>query len=107
YVVSGVSGLMRDTPMIGFSSPAGLTSEGVHPNSVVVALLSGDFQAETQWMPAYAQSARDTGPKLAKQMTEKNTSSCLFFADGFNGDADQLCSTLSSSIPLAGALASG
>jgi len=106
-VVSGVSGLLGDTPMIGFSSPAGLISEGLRPNSVVVALLSGDFQAETQWLPAYAQSARETGAKIAKHVTEKNSSACLFFADGFNGDADQLCSTLPSSIPLAGALAAG
>ena len=106
-VVSGVSGLLGDTPIIGFSSPAGLISEGVRPNSVVVALLSGDFQAETQWLPAYAQSARDTGAKVAKHIVEKNSSACLFFADGFNGDADQLCSALSSSIPLAGALAAG
>jgi hypothetical protein len=107
-VVSGVSGLLGDTPMIGFSSPSGLTSEGLRPNSVVVALLSGDFQAETQWLPAYAQSARETGTKLAKQIAEKNSSVCLFFADGFNGDADQLCSALSSSsVQLAGALASG
>ncbi|HEU0297717.1 MAG TPA: FIST N-terminal domain-containing protein [Anaerolineales bacterium] len=106
-VVSGVSGLLGDTPMIGFSSPAGMISEGLRPNSVVVALLTGDFQAETQWLPAYAQSARETGAKLAKQITEKNASACLFFADGFNGDADQLCSALSSSIPLVGGLAAG
>ena len=106
-VIGGVSGLLGDTPMIGFSSPAGLVSEGLRPNSVVVALLSGDFQAETQWLPAYAQSARETGTKLAKHITEKNASACLFFADGFNGDADQLCSALSSSIPLAGGLAAG
>ena len=42
-VVGGASGLLGDTPMIGFSSPAGLTSEGVRPNSVVMALLSGDL----------------------------------------------------------------
>jgi hypothetical protein len=106
-VVSGVSGLLGDTPMIGFSSPVGLISEGLRPNSVVVALLSGEFQAETQWLPAYAQSARETGAKLAKQIVEKNASACLFFADGFNGDADQLCSVLTSSIPLAGGLAAG
>jgi hypothetical protein len=106
-VVSGVSGLLGDTPMIGFSSPAGLISEGLRPNSVVVALLSGDFQAETQWLPAYAQSARETGAKLAKGLAEKDSVAGLFFADGFNGDADQLCSSLSSSIPLAGALAAG
>lgn len=106
-VVSGVSGLLGDTPIIGFSSPSGLISEGLRPNSVVVALLSGDFQAETQWMPTYAQSARETGAKLAKYVSEKNSSAYLFFADGFNGDADQLCAALAGSIPLVGALASG
>ena len=106
-VISGVSGLLGDTPLIGFSSPAGLTSEGVRPNSVVVALLSGDFQAETHWMPTYAQSARDTGAQLAKLLSEKDNRAMIFFADGFNGDADQLCAALSSSIPLAGALSAG
>lgn len=106
-VVSGVSGLLADTPIIGFSSPAGLTSEGLRSNSVVVALCAGDFQAETQWLPAYAQSARETGAKLARQIAEKNASACLFFADGFNGDADQLCSALATSVPLAGGLAAG
>jgi len=106
-VVSGVSGLLGDTPVIGFSSPAGLTSEGLRPNSVIVALLSGDFQAETQWMPTYAQSTRETGAKLAKQLSEKENNALIFFADGFNGDADQLCAALSSSLPLAGALSSG
>ena len=93
-VVSGVASLLGDTPVIGFSSPAGLTSEGLRPNSVVVALLSGDFQAETQWMPTYAQSARETGAKLAKQLAEKDNRGMIFFADGFNGDADQLCSVI-------------
>lgn len=106
-VISGVSGLLGDTPVIGFSSPAGLTSEGLRPNSVVVALLAGDFQAETQWMPTYAQSTRETGAKLAKQLSEKDNRALIFFADGFNGDADQLCAAFSNSLPLAGALSAG
>ena len=107
-VVSGVSSLLGDTPMIGFSSPSGLTSAGIHSNSVVVALLAGDFQAEAQWMPSYAQGARETGVQLVKQIIEKDPRAFLFFADGFNGDADQLCTALSNrSIPLAGGLSSG
>ncbi len=108
-VVSGVSSLLGDTPMIGFSSPVGLTADGLHPNSVIVVLLGGDLQAETRWMPGYAQSGRDTGVQLAAQLAEQSdTRALLFFADGFNGDADQLCGALSSgSVPLAGALSSG
>ncbi|MCI0553188.1 MAG: hypothetical protein L0287_19745, partial [Anaerolineae bacterium] len=108
-VVSGVSGLLGDTPMIGFSSSAGLTSNGLHHNSVLVALLAGDLQAETRWMPGYAQSGRETGSQLSKQAAEQNEPRALFFfADGFNGDADQLCNALSNgSFPLVGALSSG
>lgn len=108
-VASGVSGLLGNTPMIGFSSPAGLTSEGIHLNSVVVALLAGDLHAETHWMPGYAQSARETGGKLTKQIAaQKDSRALFFFADGFNGDADQLCNAISGgSVPLAGALSSG
>ncbi len=108
-VVSGVSSLLGDTPMIGFSSPAGLTANGIHPNSVIVVLLGGDLQAETRWMPGYAQSGRETGAQLAKQTAEQSdTRALFFFADGFNGDADQLCSALGDgSFPLAGALSSG
>jgi hypothetical protein len=108
-VVSGVSSLLGDSPMIGFSSPVGLTDEGVHPNSVVVVLMAGDIQAETHWMPGYAQSARETGTKLSKLAADqKEARAVLFFADGFNGDADQLCNSISAgSVPLAGALSSG
>jgi hypothetical protein len=108
-VVSGVSSLLGDTPMIGFSSPVGLTATGLHPNSVIVVLLAGDLQAETRWMPGYAQSGRETGAQLAKQAAElTDTRALFFFADGFNGDADQLCNALGdASFPLAGALSSG
>lgn len=108
-VVSGVSGLLGDTPIVGFSSPAGLTNEGMHPNSVVVVLMAGNFKAETHWLPGYAQSGRETGSNLLKAVSDhKDARTALFFADGFNGDADQLCSSLSGGGTLfAGALASG
>jgi hypothetical protein len=108
-VVSGVASLLGETPLIGFSSPTALTAQGLRPNSVVVVLLAGDFRAETQWIPGYAQGARETGANLARQIAEKEDArALLFFADGFNGDADQLCSALSNiSIPLAGGLSSG
>lgn len=108
-VVSGVTSLLGDTPVIGFSSSVCLAADGLHPNSVLVGLLAGDLQAETRWMPGYAQSGRDTGAQLSKQLKDQaDTRALLFFADGFNGDADQLCSALSvGSVGLAGGLSSG
>jgi hypothetical protein len=108
-VVGGISSLLGDTPVIGFSSSVCLAADGLHPNSVLVGLLAGDMQAETRWLPGYAQSGRETGAQLSKQLTDQSaTRALLFFADGFNGDADQLCNALSiRSIPLAGGLSSG
>jgi hypothetical protein len=108
-VVSGISSLLGDTPAIGFSSSVCLAADGLHPNSVLVALLAGDLQGETRWMPGYAQSGRDTGAQLSKQLKDQpDTRALFFFADGFNGDADQLCSALSvGSVKLAGGLSSG
>jgi hypothetical protein len=108
-VAAGVASLTGDMPLIGFSSPAGLTQEGIHPHSVVVALLSGDLRAEVHWLPGYAQSGRETANRLV-QLTSGDAArqSLLFFADGFNGDAEQLCNSIpEKSAPMFGGLSSG
>ncbi len=108
-VLNGLTGLLGEVPLIGFSSPAGLSSNGQHPHSVIVALLSGDFLAEAHWLPGYAQSGRETAARILE--TASNISdgrSLLFFADGFNGDAEQFCSSIPANfLPLAGGLSSG
>lgn len=107
-VLSGVSSLVGDTPTIGYSSPAGLTHQGLHPHSVVVALLSGDFQSETMWLPGYAQSGRETASKVETHVVERaERQAVLFFADGFNGDAEQFCNAISTNLNLIGGLSSG
>ena len=107
-VLNGVSSLLGDTPMIGFSSPAGLTNAGQHPHSVLVALLSGDFQVDTTWLSGYAQSARETAVKIVQHAQARvERQSILFFADGFNGDAEQFCSTIPPELNITGALSSG
>jgi hypothetical protein len=108
-VVSGISSLLGEVPLIGFSSPAGLTSHGQHPHSVVIALLAGDFQADAHWLPGYAQSGRETANHLVQLAAAKGPpATALFFADGFNGDAEQLCGALAAErLPLVGGLSSG
>jgi hypothetical protein len=96
--------------MIGFSSPAGLTRQGQHPHSVVVALLSGDFHADTLWLPGYSQSGRETASKIEQHAAARvERQSMIFFADGFNGDAEQFCGALSSTsgLNITGGLSSG
>jgi hypothetical protein len=107
-VLNGVTGLLGDSPMIGFSSPAGFTREGQFPHSVVVALLSGDFQADTLWLPGYAQSGRETASRVLQHLSARvERQSMLVFADGFNGDAEQFCSAISSEVNIVGGLSSG
>jgi hypothetical protein len=40
-VLNGAISLLGDTPLIGLSSPAGLTAVGQHPHAVTLALLAG------------------------------------------------------------------
>lgn len=107
-VLNGVTSLLGDVPMLGLSSPAGITHEGQHPHSVVVALLSGDFQADAIWLPGYSQSGRETAAKIVEHVAARAESqSVLFFADGFNGDAEQFCGAIPPALNIVGALSSG
>jgi hypothetical protein len=108
-VLSGAASLLGDTPLIGFSTPAGLTNSGQHAHSVILALLGGDVQAEAHWFSGYAQSSRETAYRLA-QLVSGNLANriLLFFADGFNGDAEQFCSAIQSdTVQFVGGLSSG
>ena len=108
-IVTGVASLLGDAPLIGFSTPATLTNAGSQTHSVTLALLSGDFQAESHWFPGYAQSGRDTAMRLAQlALGNQANQSVLFFADGFNGDAEQLCTASQlGQLALVGGLSSG
>ncbi len=107
-VISGIAGLLGEIPMMGFSSSIGLTHEGSHPHSVIVALFSGDFQADTMWLSGYAQSGRETATKVSQHAAARvERQSLLFFADGFNGDAEQFCGALTPGLNITGALSWG
>jgi hypothetical protein len=108
-VANGASSLLGDAPLIGFSTPAGLTDRGLHPHSVVVAVLSADdLEASSHWLPGYAQSSRETASQVDMLVTGKQAQEVIFFADGFNGDAEQFCNSISSkSVRIVGSLSSG
>ncbi len=78
-VASGASSLLGDAPVIGFSTPAGLTREGLHAHSVVVAVLSMDeMEANAHWLPGYAQSSRETASQLGMLISDKTGTKCHF-----------------------------
>jgi len=108
-VMAGVASLVGDAPLIGFSTSANLADGTARTHAVTLALLSGDFQAEAHWFPGYAQSGRETASRIAQlALGNKANHGVLFFADGFNGDAEQLCvSSQLGQLVFAGALSSG
>jgi hypothetical protein len=108
-VASGASSLLGDAPLIGFSTPAGLTGEGLHAHSVVVAILSPEeIEAKAHWLPGYAQSSRETATQLEMLLSGKHAQNIICFADGFNGDAEQFCNSLSPKASrIVGGLSSG
>jgi len=107
-VANGVASLLGDAPLIGFSAPAGLTNEGQYLHSVVVAILSADeLEASAHWLPGYAQSSRETANTLNDLLPDK-AQNILFFADGFNGDAEQFCNAVANNkVRVVGGLSSG
>jgi hypothetical protein len=108
HVINGISGLTGNTPLIGFSSPASLTSLGLHLHSVVVALLAGsDARASVQWLPGVSQGSRETTQQLTESFSKNPHETRLLFGDGFNTDMEQLCSSLPANIKLVGGLSSG
>ncbi|MCP4142499.1 MAG: hypothetical protein GY755_19850 [Chloroflexi bacterium] len=110
-VAKSINSLLGDTPTIGLSSASTLTQEGQIKNSVAVALLSSpDIEATDHWVSGYAQSGRETASLLRElaTLTDKEDKQILFFADGFNGDAEQMCLALTGTpISITGGLSSG
>lgn len=109
-VASGVTSLLSNIPLIGFSSSAGLTKAGLQSHSVIVAFIGGDeIQAEAHWFPTYSQASSEAAVRIMQLIgyEQRHAESLLVFADGLNGNAEDFCSALPANIPLVGGLSSG
>ncbi len=108
-VINGVTSLLSNVPLIGFSTFAGLTHDGQTQQAVIVALLAGDeLQAETHWFSGYSQASGEAALRLKQLLgyEQKPAQGILAFGDGLNGNAEEFCSALSAALPLVGGLAS-
>jgi hypothetical protein len=109
-ILNGIASLLGNTPVIGFSTTAGLTDGKQLTQSVIVALLSSeDIKAEAHWFPAFAQSGEDVATRMLQLLgyQRQPAESILAFGDGFNGDAEQLCASIPGKFPLTGGLSCG
>ena len=109
-VISGVSALVGDAPLIGFSTSAEITSEGLNHHSSIVVLLTGEnATARADWWPDFGDDSHGVTQRMANALQLFHAEgSLLLVADGFNGDAKQACAALpAGDYRIAGCLAGG
>ena len=110
-VLDGVTELIGDAPILGFSTSAELSSAGRNRRSVLVGLLSGEnIRGRTGWWPEFSQDSPACTQKMLSALhpNSDDNNLLLVVADGLGGSADQLCAGLTKlHIPVGGCLASG
>jgi hypothetical protein len=110
-VLVGLTSLLGDTPLWGFSTLRPMTGEGDQPRSIVVALITGsENRASVQWFPNYAQDSTGTARQFLQNLREDIflPQDILIAADGINGSLDSLCSGLADlPVNVAGCMAAG
>lgn len=115
--LTGVTTLLGETPLWGFTTTSPFTSEGDQARSVVVALFTGpEFQAEVSWFPAFAQDSPSVARALLQALKQGSSPApgapaprhVLLAADGINGSLTPVCSALSElPVPVSGCMAAG
>ncbi len=109
-VLSGVTSLLTNVPLIGLSAAVGLSQRGTHSHGVTVALLGGDeLQAEVHWFPAYSQASAEAATRILQLLDyeQRPAEGVVVCADGLNGNAEEFCSALPAGLPIIGGLSSG
>jgi hypothetical protein len=110
-VVSGLTPLLGDTPLWGFSTIRPLTCEGDQPRTVVVALIAGsELKAQVQWWPNYSQEAAGVTRQALQAVRQESflAQDLLFVADGINANLEPLCTALGETqFGVSGCMASG
>jgi hypothetical protein len=106
-VVSGVSSLLGDIPLIGASSAGEFANFGADERSVAVAVLAGEeIKSQAVWADNYQVDSFQATIELLRRLKARPGFGTLFItADGLYGDANQLCRTLTGQNSLVGCLA--
>jgi hypothetical protein len=96
-VLAGLTSLLGETPLWGFSTLDPLTGDGDQPRSVVVALMTGsDLKAQVQWYPNYAQDSQGVARQFIQTLKQDIflPQEILIVADGINGSLVPVCNVL-------------
>ena len=102
--VNGVTSLLGNIPLLGFSTSGSLTREGLHKRSVVVALLAGtELQATTGWWSGFADDNANISNQSIQKMLQtlqpgENGGVLLVAADGLKSNTGQLTTQLKTAL---------
>ena len=109
--LAGVTELIGDTPILGFSTSAELSDAGRSRRSVLIGLVSGEnIRGRTGWWPEFSQDSPACTQKMlaALRPNSDENNILLVAADGLGGGADQLCAGLANlQRPVGGCLSTG
>jgi hypothetical protein len=110
-VLSGLVGLLGDTPLWGVGSLRPLSGDTEKPRTVVVALIAGtDLKAQVLWLPSYGEDSPEAARQLLRVLRGELLlpQAILLAADGVSGSMQPFCSALADlPIPVSGCLSSG
>lgn len=108
-VLTGVSTLLGNAPLAGFSTTLPLANQAYRPRSVVVALLAGsEARAQTVLLTDFARESQAAAKRLAQTAEDiKGAQGLLLFGDGFAGDLRLVSQALPSGLSVTGCLSSG
>ncbi len=109
--MSGLAGLLGDTPLWGFSTVRPFCEDREELNSVVVLVLAGtDLKAQVQWYSNFSQDSQETARQLMRALRQELLlpQAVMLAADGVAGNMGPVCSGLAElATSVGGALASG
>ena len=109
-ILSGISSLLGDTPLLGFSTTGEFLPDGIAHRSITITLLSGsEIQARADWWPNQEISGQEIGYKVDQAMHLYQSQGLLLIAaDGLSDAGHILCADLpDGDYTLAGCLAAG
>ncbi len=110
-VQRGLTGVLGNTPVWGFSTARPFSDNGSHPHAVLIALLSAsETEIRSRWFPDFSQNSNGVATQMKKAILEWEPVSrgVLITADGVFGDISPVFSAFNGhGLAVAGCLTAG
>ncbi len=106
-ILVGVAAMLGNTPLLGFSTPALLSPDGLASRAVLVALLAGsNVQVRADWWPDFSEDGRSVIETLVEEFNlhEQTGGALLTFADGLQEGGTLFTELLPRGFQVAGGL---